>query len=167
MDIFVIATDKTDLVSDDILSQYGYKEYRNENQKKIHQFSYLMIDRILENFYRIQNRELIKDEKPILKSGTKFISLSHSGNYIAIAFSDANCGIDIEQIKQRDYKKISKRMKFRSSSLKEFYMNWTEYEATFKLGGRHNRVFITEIPGYIITAVSTNKGEQLELYYNL
>ena len=167
MDIFVISKDKAEFVSEELLSQFGYKEYRNKAQKKIHQFSYLMIERILENFYKIQNRELINDKKPVLKSREKYISLSHSGEYIVITFSDSNCGVDIEQVKQREYEKISERMNFSSKSLKEFYLNWTEYEAVYKLGEAPRKIKKIEIPEYIITAASSNYDEKFEVYYNL
>jgi hypothetical protein len=167
MDIFVINKDKADSISKELLDKFGYKTLHDKNQKKIHQFSYLMIDRILENFYGIQERELLDNEKPILKSGGKFISLSHSENYIVISFSDSNCWIDIERIKQRKFEKISKRMNFNSKSLKEFYLNWTEYEAVYKLGETPRKIKSFEIPEYIITAVSNNSDEMFEVYYNI
>lgn len=167
MDIFVINTEKADFVSEELLSQFGRKEFRDKTQKKIHQFSYLMLDRILKEFYQIENREILNDKKPELKNGEKHFSLSHSGQYIVIAFSDSKCGIDIENIKQRDYKKISKRMKFNSANLKEFYQNWTKYEAKYKLGKTPKSEYEFEIPEYIITAVSGSSDERFDVYYNL
>ena len=167
MDIFVINTEKADSVSEELLNRFGRKEFRDKTQKKIHQFSYLMLDRILKEFYQTENREILNNKRPELKSREKYFSISHSGQYIVIAFSDSQCGIDIEQIKQRDYKKISKRMKFNSVTLKEFYQNWTEYEAKYKLGEPPKSVYGFEIPEYVVTAVSGHSDEKFEVYYNL
>ena len=167
MDIFVINTEKADSVSEELLNRFGRKEFRDKAQKKIHQFSYLMLDRILKEFYQTENREILNNKRPELKNGEKHFSISHSGQYIVIAFSDSKCGIDIEQIKQREYKKISKRMKFNSANLKEFYQNWTKYEAKYKLGEIPKSEYGFEIPEYIITAVSGNSGEIFEVYYSL
>ena len=58
-------------------------------------------------------------------------SISHSEELIAIAFSDSNCGVDIEKIKLREFKRIADRMKFNAETLGEFYQEWTKYEATY------------------------------------
>lgn len=168
MDIFIINSEKSRDVSNDLLAQYTYKEFRNNNQKRLHQFSYLMLDRILKDFYKIENRSIVHVAgKPELISKEKYLSISHSGSFIALAFSDYNCGIDIEKITKRDYKKISERMGFVSKSLKDFYYNWTKYEAEYKLKDETESIYQFEIPEYIITAVCKNANEKYEVYYSL
>ena len=63
-----------------------------------------------------------------------FFQISHSEDLIALAFSDTDCGVDIEKIKPRDYKKVSSRMKFECETLEDFYFEWTKFEAKYKLG---------------------------------
>lgn len=168
MDIFVINVNKMEAVSEELLNQFGYKSYRNEKQKKIHQFSYLMLDRILKEVYKIENRSVIqnKNNKPVLKSEKKHFSISHSGEYIVLCFSDYECGIDIEKIKARDYKKIAERMGFKASTIEEFYLNWTKYEAEYKLEKKPESIYSFGIPEYMITVVSDNKDEVFDTYYN-
>ena len=168
MDIFIININEANSVSKDLLQEFGYKHFSNKQNERIHRFAYLMSDRILKDFYHIENP--IFDygaEKPVLKNNEKHFSISHSGEYIAIVFSDYACGIDIEQTKDRDYKKISKRMGFESISLKDFYLNWTEFEAKYKLGCNAEAVHRFEIPNYMITAVSNYKNDSCEIYYSL
>jgi len=168
MDIFVINSEKANSVSADLLKEFEHKNFVNESQKKIHRFTYLMLDRILKEFYNISNRSIVFNEnKPVLETNEKTFSLSHSGDYIVIAFSDCNCGVDIEKTKIRDYKKISERMGFNSASLKNFYYNWTKYEAEYKLGGKTESSYCFEIPEYVISCVSKNPEEKYEIYYNL
>lgn len=168
MDIFVININKADFISDEFLSKFKFKNFSSPQKEKIHKFTYLMLDRILKNFYNIENPvvEFI-NEKPVLKDNKKHFSISHSGDYIVLGFSEHDCGIDIEKIKPRDYKKISERMNFKSNSLKEFYLNWTEYEAKYKLGLKSQSAYSFEIPDYMITAVDGYKDEKYEVYYNI
>ena len=168
MDIFIINSEKSREVSEDLLAQYTYKAFRNNSQKLMHQFSYLMLDRILKDFYKIENRAIVHSAgKPELVSNEKQISISHSGGFIALAFSDYECGIDIEKITKRDYKKISERMGFVSKSLKDFYCNWTKYEAEYKLKDKIESIYQFEIPEYVTTAVCKNANEKYEVYYSL
>ncbi len=82
--------------------------------------------------------------KPFVVNEEIFISISHTGKDIVIAISEKEVGIDIEQIKLRNYQKIAdKFLKKKVSSLDEFYCEWTKYEAKFKHGGE-NGVFFTK-----------------------
>ena len=113
MDIFIISTKNTDNIANEILNQYSKKSISDKNKRKIHELSYLMLDKIFKEVYKINNCEIIfENKKPFLKSKEKYFSISHSNEYITIAFSDFDCGIDIEEIKQRNYRAISKRMNF-------------------------------------------------------
>lgn len=86
-------------------------------------------------------------EKPVL-TGTNppFISLSHSGKWVACAISEAPVGLDIEHCKPRDYDTLARQIcsvnewrTFQSLPQKQrelwFYRLWTAKEALFKLDG--------------------------------
>lgn len=167
MDIFIIKTDNAKKVSDELLQQYQKKKISNSNTLKTHCLSYLMIDKILKEVYQIEDREIVfENKKPNLKTKEKFFSISHSNDMIALAFSDSNCGIDIEKIKLREFSKISKRMGFNAETLGEFYQEWTQYEAIYKLGEDSvcSSYANYELEDYSMTAVSTNPLEDFEVY---
>ena len=165
MDIFVINTSAADNIKPELLERFGHKEFSNLIKKKEHCFSYLMADRILKEVYKIENREIeFVNGKPYLKTREKFFSLSHCAEYIVAAFSDSECGVDIEQIKDRDYNSISERMRFNASNLEEFYAEWTKYEAEYKLGGKNKNIMQTRFENYMVTAVSNNSQETFEIY---
>ncbi len=168
MDIFIINNKNLNHVPPEILNDFGQKLFKNREKELIHQFSYLMIDRILKEVYKIENRSLVTKEngKPELENQDKYLSISHSGEYIVLGFSDSKCGVDIEKIKPRNYKKISEKMGFKSSSLEEFYLNWTKYEAEYKLDGESKSTYKFSIPNYIITAVNENENEIFDTYYS-
>lgn len=165
MDIFVISISDADNIKPELLEGFRHKEFKNREKQKTHSFSYLMADRILREFYKIENREIeFTDGKPYLKSLDKYFSISHSGKYILIGFSDSECGVDIEQIKNRDYIAIAERMKFNVSNQEEFYAEWTKYEAQYKLGEKYASVWQTKFENYMLTAVSQNAQEKFEIY---
>lgn len=166
MDIFVIEIIDADSVHEKLLLEFKKKEISNPQKLNAHCLSYLMTDRVLREVYHIEDREIIFDDngKPRLKSGAKGFSISHSGEFIALAFSDTECGIDIEQNTPRDYEKIAARMKFSCSTPEEFYQAWTHYEAEFKLGIPPAVSKTYKLGNYTLTAASANPNEKFEIY---
>lgn len=73
-----------------------------------------------------------------------YVSISHSGNMVAVCTGESPVGIDIEQIdRQRDTEKIARRF-FCGKELdfvlgapaERFYEIWTKKEAYSKIGGK-------------------------------
>lgn len=168
MDIFIIETSNSEKVKFETLKQYQKKEISNEEKLKIHCLSYLLVDKFLDEVYGIKSREIVFDEgKPVLIDGGKHFSISHSGDLIALAFSDSNCGVDIEKIKLREFKNISERMGFKAETLGEFYEEWTKYEALYKLGKdiSYGSVANFDLEEYALSAVSEDPCEEFELFF--
>jgi phosphopantetheinyl transferase len=124
-----------------------------------------MLDKILKDVYKINDTEIIyENNKPVLKNGLKKISVSHSGEFIALAFSDYDCGIDIEKNKERNYEKIAKRMKFNCKNKIEFYQEWTKFEAEYKLNTTPKSLKFCKVDDYILCVVSIKDNEEFNLY---
>lgn len=165
MDIFIIEIIDADSVHQKLLLEFKKKNITDAKKLNEHCLSYLMVDRILREFYKIENREVIfNNGKPHLKSGLKHFSISHSGDFIALAFSDCNCGIDIEKSIPRDFKKIAERLKLNCQNLDEFYREWTLFEAKYKLGESIQAKNAYKLGQYTVTAVSANPKEDFEIY---
>lgn len=168
MDIFVIEIKDADEVHKELLKEFQKKEISDPKSWNAHCFSYLMVDRILREVYKIEDRTIVFDnKKPILKTGEKYFSISHSNEYTALAFSDTNCGIDIEKVQPREFEKISQRMGFRANTLGEFYNEWTKYEAEYKLGKSCQIAKTYQLEDYTMTAASENPNEEFELYLDI
>ena len=168
MEIFIIEISNAEKVKEETLRKFQKKEISDEIKWKTHCLSYLLVDKFLEEVYGVESREIVFDEgKPILIDGGKHFSISHSEDLIAIAFSDSNCGIDIEKIKLREFTKISERMGFEAETLGEFYQEWTKYEALYKLGKdiEYGSVANFDLDDYALTAVSEDPCEEFELFY--
>jgi len=165
MNIFIINISEIDNIPNALLDSFKHKDFLNTKKQKEHCFTYLMLDRILKEVYKIKNRDIVFiNNKPFLKNREMFISLSHSENYIAVGLSDSNCGLDIEKIKNRNFQLIAKRMKFKSKTLKDFYYDWTKYEAEYKLGKKAEAEKRFVLENYILTAVSENPQETFDIY---
>lgn len=168
MEIFIIDVSNAEKVKQETLREFQKKEISDENKWKTHCLSYLLVDKFLEEVYGIESREVVFDEgKPVLIDGGKYFSISHSEDLIAIAFSDSNCGVDIEKIKLREFKKISERMGFEAETLGEFYEEWTKYEALYKLGKNleYGSVANFDLDDYALAAVSEDPCEEYEIYF--
>lgn len=165
MDIFAIKINDLESLNKEALKQFEKKVIKDEKKRLIHCLTYFMLDKILKDVYKIQDSEVVyENNKPVLKNWIKKISISHSENFIALAFSDYDCGIDIEKIKERDYEKIAERMKFNCKNEIEFYQEWTKFEAEYKLGQRPNSLKFCKIDDYILCVVSINNKEEFNLY---
>ena len=165
MDIYIIETNDSEYIDTKLLFRYRKRDISNEKKLKIHCLAYLMLDRILKNIYKIENRNIVfENGKPFLENKNKHFSISHSGEYIAICISDNICGIDIEQNKKRNFIAIGKRMKFQAATLDDFYLDWTKYESEYKLGKSSNSIKQFKYNNYTITASSAYKDEDFEIF---
>ncbi len=168
MDIFIIDINNAENIDDELLQKFRHKNFTNKRKQKEHCLAYLMVDRILKEFYKTENRELeFVSSKPFLKSREKYFSISHSGDYVALGFSDYDCGIDIEKMTERDFSAISKRMGFVSENKEDFYKKWTMFEAEYKLGKKSEMTDSFYYEDYTITAVSGYPKEKFELYIQI
>ena len=168
MDIFIIEASCVEKVSEETLKEYQKKDISVDEKRKIHCLSYLLVDKFLKEYYGIENTRLVFDEgKPVLLDGGKYFSISHSEDLIAIAFSDSNCGVDIEKVKLREFTSIAERMGFEANTLGEFYEEWTKYEAKYKLGKEveYGSVATFDLDDYTLTAISEDPCEEFELFY--
>ena len=116
------------------LINFQKKINKIQNNKFQKEHSRFFVQYILKNFFNTDDT-LKKEEngKPYLEKNSFKISISHSEDLVAILFDKNDCGVDVEKIKQRNYKKILSRFNIEKNfSLNEFYQWWTIFEAEFK-----------------------------------
>ena len=165
MDIFVIKITNTEKLDKHLLKPFEKRKISNEKKWLTHCLTYFMLDKILKSTYKIEECEILyNNKKPVLKNDKKKFSVSHSGDFIVLAFSDYECGIDIEKIQDRDYKKIAERMKFNCNNEIEFYQEWTKFEAEYKLNQIPKSLKFCKIDDYILCVVSSEEKEEFNLY---
>jgi 4'-phosphopantetheinyl transferase len=132
----------------DILPEEVKREvtrYRFSQDQKFKLFGKILV----QHYYKFNDRELqwsawktdIKG-KPYIQDGKKF-SITHSGDYVCVAFSDVEVGLDIEKISPLDYEALINLLHIEEQvyinqsvcKLSAFYYVWTRKEAFCKANG--------------------------------
>lgn len=140
------------------LRQYvGGQEFKSLKRFIQHSIGRYIVKTVGENVYRIKSPQIIiENNKPKFQNNNINFSITHCGKYIAVAFDKNECGLDIEEIKSRDLEPLSKRYGKDFSTLEDFYIFWTKYEAEIKLQKTakwsHSEIFQNN---YVLTAVTT------------
>lgn len=133
-------------------------DFKSEKRFIQHSLGRFLVKNVASKVYGAANIDIIvKNNKPQFANNSLHFSISHCGRYIAAAFDDAECGLDIEEIKPRSLEALSKRYEKDFATLEDFYKFWTEYEAEIKLQqktqGKYSCVFQND---YMLTVVSVS-----------
>jgi len=134
-------------------------------QKRLHWLAYrILLGEVLGNDFEIN---YLADGKPELVRPKKFLSVSHSKDFVAVFLSDTHAvGVDIEKISdriQKVYPKFLNETEQQSSNLSDsalLHLYWGAKEAVYKLFNQHRLLFIEQIHIYSInsekqTAIAT------------
>ncbi len=118
----------------------------NESKKMQSVYGEWLVKTVSANLLNTNIENIIierKNGKPFIKNFPLFISISHSGNFVAAAFSEHEIGIDIEVMREIDFK-TAKRvltdsdLEFLNSQENKadaFLKIWTAKEAYLKMTG--------------------------------
>ncbi len=153
--------------SDDFLKSYNFEFLQQftdgknfQTPKRFIQYSIgrYLIKSVGKNHFGISDTAIeIINNKPKFKHSNIKFSISHCQKYVAAAFDNIECGIDIEEIKPRNLNDLSELYNQSFNSLKDFYTFWTKGEAKIKLQQEvkweYSAIFKNK---YIFTVVSAN-----------
>ena len=143
------------------------KELKSEKRKTEFLASRLALKNLFSNHLELKHH---KSGKPYIKEA-KHISISHSKDYIAIAFGEENIGVDIEEPKEKMLKLIPRILSEREYT--EFQKNpslelscklWGAKEAVLKYVGDKTINYRDEIQ---IENIKSGKAKYLELGFNV
>lgn len=132
--------------------KYKIENFLNKEDKIRTLIGEMLIRSIIVNELKIKNNEMIFDKngygKPYLK-GYPIINfnISHSNDFVVCIIDDKPIGIDIEQVKQIEYRDIAKNFFTTSeynyifkqnleSEINKFYKIWTLKESYIKCKGK-------------------------------
>ena len=119
-------------------------------QKRLHWLAYrVLLGEVLGNDFEIN---YLADGKPELVRPKKFLSVSHSKEFVAVFLSDnQQIGVDIEKISdriQKVYPKFLNETEQQSSDLSDstlLHFYWGAKEAVYKLFNQHRLLFAEQI----------------------
>lgn len=138
MKIFYADTNKFNIDEKILKSFLKDRKFTSAEKEKQHCFGRLLIQTVAKEFFNIENHELeIINKKPRFKNSDIQFSISHSQNIVLAAFDKNPIGVDIEFMKERNFKELFARYNYKGENISKelFYKFWTEYEAGIKLQG--------------------------------
>ena len=132
------------------LSEQSHLQLLKNPQKRLHWLAYrVLLKKALGEDFELN---YLDDGKPLLVSPKRFLSVSHSKEFVAVFLSETHpVGVDIEKISDRIQKVVPKFLNeteqqnsdLSDSSLLHFY--WGAKEAVYKLFNRHRLLFAEQI----------------------
>jgi len=132
------------------ISEQSHLHLLKNSQKRLHWLAYrVLLQEALGGDFEIQ---YLDDGKPLLVSPQKFLSVSHSKDFVAFFLSDIRpVGVDIEKISDRIQKVVPKFLtqteqqtsNLSDSLLLHFY--WGAKETVYKLFNQHHLLFTEQI----------------------
>ncbi len=143
----------------DELSRTQKKKFQSELGRYI-------VDYVGKNIYNIPNRSLtIEKNKPKFTHSDIKFSISHSNNIVAVAFDDYSVGIDIEQMKDRDFSKLGNHYGINTDNKTEFYKKWTQLEAGIKIQAKAEQTYTTEFENDYMLTIATANPQKTEYVF--
>lgn len=115
-------------------------------------------------FYNVEDTEIIvENNKPKFKNSNLCFNISHSNNIVAIAFDAMPLGLDVEYMKERDFKALLERYNIDSDDKEFFYQFWTEYEASIKIQAEIKHKFCFKLKDdYMLSLFSSNPEDGIK-----
>lgn len=145
-------------------SRFEYANKYKQEKDVLRSFaaSYLLC-KIIDNIddYRLKISSL---GKPFLDGGPYF-SISHSGDYAALAVDDSEIGLDIEFIdKKRNLKNIPyvSNEFYKDSSIEEMFLIWVKKESYVKLTGKG----LSELSNVNLSNINKTFYNKADIYNN-
>ena len=115
-------------------------------------------------FYDVNDTEIIiENNKPKFKNADLCFNISHSNNIVAVAFDVLPLGLDVEYIKERNFKLLLERYNIASNDKEFFYQFWTEYEASIKIQDEIKQKLCFKLKeDYMLSLFSSNPDEGIK-----
>lgn len=120
---------------ENIINTVGKARLRREYGNFHHHYSRMILKYLLLKIYNINSPVLDENKRPYIENNEIIFSISHSENLLAIMFDKKRAGIDIEYIRERNYKGVLNYYGLNipdDISQDEFFQIWTVYEAEYK-----------------------------------
>lgn len=115
-------------------------------------------------FYNIEDTEIIvENNKPKFKNADLCFNISHSNNIVAVAFDNIPLGLDVEHMKDRNFKMLLERYNIDSNDKNLFYQFWTEYEASIKIQSETKQKLCFKLKdNYMLSLFSSNPDDGIK-----
>lgn len=113
------------------------RNYKSEEKFLEHLCGLFLVKFLAKNIYKLEDTEIeLIDKKPYFQNRKLYFSVSHSNEFVLVAFNKTDIGADIEYMQDRDYGRVLSRYgrEIDCQTKLDFYKFWTKHEAQIKLG---------------------------------
>ena len=123
-----------------------------------------LVKEVARVFYDIQDTEIIvENNKPKFKNVDLCFNISHSNNIVAVAFDTNPLGLDVEHMKDRNFKMLLERYNIDSNDKNLFYQFWTQYEASIKIQSEIKQKLCFKLKDdYMLSLFSSNPDDGIK-----
>ena len=167
MKIFYVDSAKYKIEKEILKSFLKDRKFSSAEKEIQHCYGRFLLEKVAKEIFEIENTELeIINKKPRFKFSDIHFSISHSENIILIAFDKNPIGVDLEIMKERNFKELFARYNYKGENISKelFYKFWTEYEAGIKLQGtQKTKINFPLLETFMVTAVG-NFDENYEIF---
>lgn len=141
------------------------KDIKGIEKKKVQsQLGRHLAKQIASVFFKEENLEIVAENgKPKFKNSNLCFNISHTNNIVAVAFDTHPVGLDVEYMKERDFKALFERYNINSNDKEMFYQFWTQYEASIKIQAeiKHKMCFKLK-EDYMLSLFSSSPDEGIK-----
>ena len=151
----------------DFLKSFGDRKFLSEKKEIQHCYGRFLVKTAAKEFFKLNDTEIvIVNKKPRFKNSELHFSISHSNNIVMAAFDENPVGLDIEFMKERNFKEIFERYNYKGKNISKelFYKFWTEYEADIKLQGSPKTKITFPFKDNFMVTVAGNFDENYKIY---
>ena len=115
-------------------------------------------------FFNVKDTEIIiENNKPKFKNADLCFNISHSNNIVAVAFDNMPLGLDVEHMKDRNFKMLLERYNIDSNDKNLFYQFWTQYEASIKIQSEIKQKLCFKLKDdYMLSLFSSNPDDGIK-----
>jgi len=167
MKVFFVDSAKY-IIEDNVLKSFlKDRKFASPEKEKQHCYGRFLVEKVAKEIFGIENTELeIVNKKPRFKFSEINFSISHSENIILVAFDENPIGVDIEIMKERNFKELFARYNYKGENISKelFYKFWTEYEAGIKLQGTPKTKINFPLFNSFMVTVAGNFEDKYELF---
>ena len=164
MKIFYVDIDEFKMkIGKDELKNYADKEFNTEKRFYEYTIGRYLVKNVAKDMFGIANPEIVINEKgkPYLENEDLHFSISHSNNILMACFDKCPCGIDLEEMKDRNIERFSEYYGEEFEDKFDFYKYWTLKEASYKLGCEIQCKYSSKfLNNYYLTIVSSGMFEK-------
>ena len=147
------------------LSSYDLPQMSRTERKKLQsQLGRYIVDYVANFYYDIRQREVFTENgKPKFLHSDLCFNISHSNDIVLAAFDSMPLGVDVEFMRDRNFKDLFAHYGINADGKELFYRFWTNMEAKIKIQAEVKQELCLKLnDSYMVSVLSANPDEGIK-----